>query len=453
MPVCQSCFCHQDDCACYRFNRDYLSPVVPVTTLVITGNHPATLVAHIEYHRAFQDVSGIWYCTPVVQFGTIFDHPAGNAHIKCCVSGEGFFDCDESPTVWQDSFCCQLTITGSIEFEQYVCCDRPGTSNDEWILAQSGSLSGIFAIASTLTHAVWYRKMAVRMYAGELDGCCGVYVEVCLTFNRLTPSVYDSETQLNGSVTDYEGDCFGVNFEEPVVSSTCTADCGSASGPVDCPEPFDAEELIDCNPLANALGLQYSILRRKFIPGNPACTARSLPQLSVTLTSADNVTTQIVGCGGCVGDQVFGGVIGDLCVPDRVYYDRGTYADATPECCDDPLTVECGSAGSRTSGFAAFLGTCHTQCDNQTEFDSYSVWNNCWDNVTENCPSSGFGGSQVVQDFANALGACYPFSPSSVIEITSRTNTVEDECSVDPCDYLLFGELDDEWNLTITLPS
>lgn len=445
MPVCQQCFCHEGECNCYRFLRDYLSPNVPVTTLVITGNHPATLVANIEYQRAQQFGGDTWSC----------NIDTGTPDRKCCVSGAAHFNCEESLNVWQDSFCCQQTREGEISFDIYTCCNRPGTSNNQWIKTATGTISGSFGISTTVTHAVWYRRLAVRMYAGELDGCCGVWVEVCLTFVRLTPSVYDSEKYLAGSVTFPDFSCVGLDLDDQP-PRTCTVECGTpVTGPIACPEPFDAEDLatVDCNtPLLESLGLMYSILRRKFVPGNPACTARDLPQLSITLTAADNVT-QIIGCGPCGASQSIGGDFPDFCVPDRVYYDRGTYADASAACCGPaPSPVSCGGAGSRTSDFSAFLGVCHTQCDEDIEFGPI-VWNCFDDSCTDDVPGVG-SGTSVVSNMANRLAGCYPYpDPTSVVDITSRTNTVEDNCDIDPCDHLLFGEIDDTWTLTITLPS
>ena len=454
MALCLSCACNEGNCSCYRFLRDYLSPNVPVTTLVITGNHPATLVARIEYERAqpYFGSNSEWFCQPTVVFGSMFDSPLGATNLKCCVSGAADFDCEESPTVWQDSFCCQQTRSGSISFKSYLCCNRPGENNDEWINNISGNISGSFGISNTVTHAVWYRRLAVRMYAGEQYGCCGVWVEACLTFVRLTPGVVNTQSHLSGSVTYHDYSCFGVLGEEPL-TGTCTVDCGTpVTGPIACPEPFNLETLTDCGtPLFESQGLLYSISRRKFVPGDPSCTARNLPQLSVTLTSADNIT-QIVGCGGCGANQREGGPFPDFCVPDRVYYDRGTYADATSACCGPPPTVSCGAAGSKTAGFAAFLGACHTPCDDDTEFYRLAIWN-CADDECTGTVGGGLG-SNNVSDWANLLANCYvPHAAGNVTEIESRTNTVEDECSIDPCNYLLFGEIDDTWTLTITLPS
>lgn len=445
MPVCAPCVCFAGDCGCYRFLRDYLSPVTTRTTLTISGNHPATLVADTVYQRAQNAGGDTWVC----------DIATGTPNRKCCVSGIGNFDCEESPTLWQDSFCCQQTRSGSIAFDVYTCCDRPGTSNDQWIKTTTGTISGSFGISTTVTHAVWYRRLAVRMYAGELDGCCGVWVEVCLTFVRLTPSVSDSQDYLAGSVTYLDFPCTGILGEDPPsLVGTCTVECGTpVTGPIACPEPFDAQDLVNCNtPILESPGLLYSILRRKFVSGNPACTARDLPQLSVTLTSADNVT-QVIGCGPCGANQSIGGDFPDFCVPDRVYYDRGTYADASAACCGPaPSPVSCGGAGSKTSGFSAFLGACHTQCDEDIEFARMAIFN-CPDDSCSGTVGGGLG-SSAVSDWANLLANCYaPTGPTTVTEITSRTNTVEDNCDIDPCDHLLFGEIDDTWNLTITLPS
>lgn len=441
MPVCQRCFCHQGECNCYRFLRDYLSPNVPVTTLVITGNHPATLVANIEYQRAQQAGGDTWSCN----IGT------GTPDRKCCIYGNGLFT---ENNVWQDDFCCRQTRSGSLTFENYFCCDRPGQNNDEWKLNYSGSISATQAGAWTTTYGVWYRSLAVRMYAGELNGCCGVWVEACLGFLRLQSVNYKGASYTSACVTHIDSPCVGVIGEDESETTCCGTDSYSADpnynpqngGLMNCPEAFDL--VIDNDlPLETffAGNAWFGILRRKFVPGNPECTLRDLPVLSVTLTPADNVP-QIVGCAGCFQQA------NPFCVPTLVYYDRGTYADASEACCGQVDSVTCGSSGvSKTPGLAALLGACHTTCDNVVEFSRGAAALGV--NAVYDCDVNGIANTSQPDWWVGALSNCYSGSGPTVTEITSRTNTITDSCTIPTCDYLLFGEIDDTWTLTISLPN
>lgn len=452
-PGCYCCCDCVDDCGCYQYLEEYLSPNTPKTELTITGNHPAHLVAYITYQKSTYDpLNEKWNC---VAWFANEDH-------KCCIGGSSVIDVDESDYLWQDDFCCQSSTSGSLDFDGYYCCDETGIGGGyRWVPLNTGSIVSNVASSATTTRAVWYRKIAVRMYAGEQDGCCGVFVEVCLSFRRVLLS--DScgaeyrAVSIDGLCPDPP--CGLEACIETSCTKTCTGTCDPAYDPesggfMNCPSALNAEDYIDPaeNPDDDPTWPHYSILRRKFISGSPSCTARDLPVLNVTLTPDDDVPYDAIGtnlgvCDYCPTDQELpGGIHYDFCVPDRVYYDRGEYADASEACCPEEPTVTCGGV-AKTPGFAALNGYCWTRCDDVVVYGIFTsggvamecsgdlycdigdVFHNCW----------------AYQEVVQELGIVY--------EVRNRSNTIDDQCSIDVCGYLLFGELDDTWNLSITLPS
>jgi len=439
-PGCLCCGC------CSQPLEDYVSPNTPKTELTITGNHPAHLVSYFQYIPSYYSaIDDEWKCP-----GWLFDSDE-----KCCVGGSGLVDRDESDDLWQDDFCCQFKSSGSLDWEAYFCCDEP--PNVGWIKSGVGSFSSKLASSQTITHAVWYRKLAVRFYAGEEDGCCGVWVEVCLSFRRYL--LFDTcsariATTSGSNICPTVPVCGTSTCISQSGSTTCELECegyDSNSGEfIPCPAALDAEDYIDADDEhpEDDNGLHYSILRRKFVPNTPACTRLDIPLLSVTLGPEHNIDTDFLGnnigiCDVCPDAQeLFPGDDQDFCIPDIVYYDRGTVADA---CCEEAEPASCGGS-DLSGGFAAINGYCLTLCDETTSL----VLQN---SLSLNCVDTGDG-----ETLTGAFHLCYAVDNAwgfnqTVFTTSNRTNTVEDSCSIDACGYLLFGELEDEWELTITLPN
>lgn len=458
-PGCKCCCDCVDVCGCYQFLEDYLSPNVAKTELTITGYHPAHLVAYIEYYKSYYDaLDEVWRCSGWLM-------PADK---KCCIGGSALVDREESDDVSQLNFCCQSTSQGTLEMDQFQCCTEstPGGQQQRWIKVREVSFSGKVAKSTTWTHAVWYRKLAVRMYAGEQDGCCGVFVEVCLSFRRffLNTSCGSQYSELNVTQLCPDPPCGGVVTDPPCEeqsgtricsgkSDTCGEDVDPESGAViACPAPLDAEDyIVEDDENQNDSGLHYSILRRKFVSGDPACSHRNIPVLNVTLSPEDNVATDFLGlgigvCDVCPADQESSGVNEDYCIADYVYYDRGTYEDVSEECCDPPSEISCGGT-TKVPGFD--LLACAIRCDETT---LPSLFPGSFDYI-QTCENSG---DLDLTNFSYSGIGCYTkaiSNPVNVFVVTSRTHTLTEECSIDTCGHLLFGELDDTWELTISLPS
>ena len=434
------CYC----CSCCSISEEYLSPALPKTELTITGNHPASLVAYIPYTQSYySQIDQKYVCDSI--FPT-------NQDSKCCIGGDALIDREESDDVSQTNFCCQFKASGSLDYERYFCCIEP--PNLGWIQSGYGSYSRKVASSATTTHAVWYRKLSVRFYSGEENDCCGVWVEVCLSFRRflLTDTCSGSSaTQSGSNICPTDPVCGTLACIPQSGSTTCTSSCSEEFDPgsggfAPCPAALDANDyIIEGEYPIDDSGLHYSILRRKFIPNEPSCSAMDIPLLSVTLGPEDNVETDFGGmnigiCDVCPNNQeLVPGFDQDFCIPDLVYYDRGTFSDA---CCP-PAPVPACNGEDFTPGFAAIAGACWNRCD---ETSSVGLQGSA---ASGECVSTGDG-----IDFG-PFNECYPkrefFNDATVYSISNRVNTVEDSCTIDTCGYVLFGELEDEWELTISL--
>jgi len=442
MPGCYCCCdCVDAECGCYQFLEEYISPNIPKTELVITGNHPATLVAYIEYEKASYDAfDDKWRCD-----GWLFD-----ADHKCCIGGVANVDTDESTEVWQDNFCCQQKRSGSFSYEAFSCCNFPGEV--EWKKFETGSISLKTASALGVSYGVWYRKLAVRMYAGQQNGCCGVWVEACLSFRRFLSSQTCQSYKSSWTYTtlcqeDPCGDVVIDDCEEVPVERTCSFSCENhdidSDANVPCPTPIDISSFAipEDDPTEDP-GLHYSILRKKFLPGNPACTQRNIPVLNITFTPEDNILIDSIGldvgiCDMCPTAQGLDGPNQDFCVPDLVYYDRGTYDVPNVDCCPfQPTTSTCGGV-EKAAAFLHIGGACYTDCDN------VSKPTGGWDFVC---------GVGYHPQFGNCYGIFPDIVGSALYESSDVTHSVTDVCTIDSCGHLLFGEIEDTWTLSITLP-
>jgi hypothetical protein len=446
------CYCC---CEC-EFQDDYLSPNIPKTELSITGNHPANLVAYIEYSKSTK-FGDEWNCS-----GWLNDLDR-----RCCIGGSALLDQDESDHIWQDDFCCQQNRSSSADYEVFSCCSFPG--QEGWIKVREGSVSALFANAGTTTHAVWYRKISVRMYTGIQDDCCGVFVEVCLSFRRVLLNTVCGERKATDSYTIVcdENSCGTIppeNCDESYVlecywPDSCDDSYDIESGdPKPCPEPLNANDYISLegDPQEDSWP-HYSILRRKFIPGDPECTERNLPVTSVTLTEDDNVFNDPLGlnlgvCDVCpiTQEDREGNTFRDRCVPSLVFYDGGEWT--TPDsCCPDRNELFCDGV-PKTPGLMAILGACYRSCDNllgEGEYRSGGL------GVTESTECTLNGGTPGIFDNFNDFSPCYMIRTIDVLvvwETSNVTHSVTNVCSIDSCSHLLFGEIEDTWNLSITLP-
>ena len=434
-------------CSCCSISEEYLSPALARTELTITGNHPANLVAYIPYTQAY-------YSEPDQKYICDSIFPT-NEDSKCCIGGKALIDRSESNDVWQGSFCCQFKASGSLNYERYFCCDEP--PNVGWIKVGYGSYSSKVANSTTTTHAVWYRKLSVRFSSGREDDCCGVWVEVCLSFRRFLLSDGCSgiiATQSETNICPTSPVC-GTSTCVPLSGSeTCTYSCDEEFDPdsggfAPCPPALDANDyIIEGEEPIDDSGLHYSILRRKFIPNEPSCSAMDVPLLSVVLGPEDNVETDFLGnnigiCDACPDNQeLIPGFNQDFCVPDIVLYDRGTFSDA---CCPTAPVLGCGE-DLITPGFAAIGGACWNRCDGA----SFLALSGGVPESLVECVSTGDG----IDAYA-PFHECYAYEgfplTGQVWTVSDRVSNREDSCNIETCGHLLFGELQDQWQLTISL--
>lgn len=432
------CKCKTENCGIYRFDDTYLSPTR--TTVNITGNHPGSIIVPTLLRE-----SG-----PFVSCLNVTNSP------QCCVSASGVADYTlDSTPIWSRFFRFNDIASRSYNHDSYRCCcgftpilpsgncNAPSTFNRKKILYGSYSLA--VSRSCTMTTALRYSRFGIAFYNGELDGCCGVWVEACLTWQRwgsvFGPWSIECNTASNYSYSNTCTDAFysaasGFCPETETDVGSCGRTCitGDASQyPSPPPENVPTMAQFD-NPFHVTTNF---LIRRKFIPGDPECSQRLLPFVPIQFTEADNFTSNPIGvpilCGGS-------GLAANL-----VFLEK-TIMTHECECPPPPSGNNCGG----TMPFIELPSLCSDGCDPSTLTPQVggivlAEPVDCLPPDSENgCGGTSWRCGLGAPIFGKDLGSCH-----SHTEISGLQQSFQQSSSLPDCRTLIYGELQDTWDISI----
>jgi hypothetical protein len=386
-----NCCCCSNECGSYCVGRNPC-----VTTLSISGNHPATLKIPISYSNYEKPICGL-YGTGSVDRSASTNHTINRLYTA------------------------KYKAYDQMHLKHYVCC-AGGTPQ----LALEGDFEVFQATSGCQRADLRYEGVTVKIYS-DSGYSCGAWIEVCLTFRRFTFSQYNYCRYLkftgdtyNTCVTpfgeDYSGtfndecnQCYSSNSTNPTYDSSIDPkDQGYVTAPT-CSVPTDTDW---------SSQTLYNIYRRKWVPNlfNIGCV-----ETSVTLTESNDITSNSFCCSqapitlSCIlaSDVIYSGL--------------------------QSLTAEnCGetTCGSTTYPAHNRFGTFYDQDSNGYLIGYFAEGTYCTLNRT---------GSPV--DYGNLFsGNQWSCWDKAIITNRYQGATVQNDLTNNT---LLFGELHDPWTLTL----
>lgn len=451
------CGCNSPECGRYRFNDSLISPINTLTTISISGNHPGSIVVPTSYYAGYQTYSLDHTCLPL-RFQVVAD---------CCASAIDFADYELSANpIWTRSFCCQSKASVSYDWKRYRCCCGqepynefnpcfPSTSLNKK-LTNFGTYSYAVSRSCTFDLGIRYRSFGIQFYSGSLNGCCGVWVEACLTWQRygnLSFAVGGTGNCNRNFNYSFEAECTNANDHFYGCANDgvgggggrCVRQCSSGNGNAypACPEA-DPPTHEDFDNQSST----YYLVRWKFFPGDPECTLRSLPFSSLVLTEADNVidiTSPLAAPRPCAQSAAT--------KPNLVFIEKLNLGVAS--CEDDPdleppFDLFCNGLIPYTAKQQITGVGCDPNEDLPIvgaglglEFPSSDT--NCPASEQSGCYAAAFNQCGSESPLTKYGNTCYSREEVENYEISADAN-----CSLPDCRTLIYGELQDTWTISIT---
>ena len=432
------CKCKTETCGLYRFDNSYLSP--SRTTVSITGNHPGSIVVPTVLQEA----------GPFVSCLNATNSP------QCCIAASGLADYTlDSTPIWARFFRFDDMASRSYNHDNYRCCcdstpiSTDGNCNEPSEYNRKKILYGSYSLATSrscrMTTALRYTRFGISFYNGKSNGCCGVWVEACLTWQRWGSQGFPWSIECNTAQNySYSNTCtdalyltpFGFCPETETDVGTCARTCitGDASQYPACPpESVPTMAQFD-NPFSVTTTF---LIRRKFFPGDPECSQRSFPFFPIQFTEADNFTwTSIQAPSLCGGS----GRAADFVFLEKVIMTTDC------ECPAAPIFNDCGG----TMPFIKLPTLCSDGCDPSTL--SRQVGGiplvppvDCLPPDSENgCRGTAWICGLQEPVFKKFLGSCH-----SHTEINGLQQSFQQSSTLPDCRTLIYGELQDTWNISI----
>lgn len=387
MGTIGNCCCCTNECGSYCVGKNPC-----VTTLSISGNHPATLYFPITYSQYTKPVCGL-YGTASVDRSTSTNHTINRVYTA------------------------KYKAYDQMHLKYYVCCLGGNPQ-----LALEGDFE-VFQSGSGCQRAdLRYESATVKIYSDTSYGC-GAWVEVCLTFRRYTYSVTNLCKYLKFTGSTYNT-CFTPFGED--YSGTFDDECnycnnGLSYNPATDPKDQNFVTAPTCGvPTESDWSSQtlYNIYRRKWVPNlfDIGCTS-----VSVVLTESNDVTGATYCCSKDESNNC-------ILTSDVLY--SGLQSFTTENCAEQTCGTTTYPAHNR-------FGTFYDQDNVGYLMGYFSDVSGCTLNRTGN-PTIYYG----------SLAAGDQWSCWNKATITNRYqgSTVENDLANNT---LLFGELHDSWTLTL----